>query len=352
MDRDMDPFNFNAIFRIFGDLISDNPNGGIIIMDEGDGIMQPPCSGGGCDDNNPPSEKSPRDEVLQKPRRDDIYGHNFSNGDDRASLFHRRGRDYGQENSQRDDVLNRPSGPDFNGGGNQPGAFFFSDSDSDNNLFTPNGHFFDPFSGRGNQDAFDDFDALFSMFDPFRPMREHHRPLKKQDEQQTMEDVDLDQQVSSGKLSSLFDGSFSNSSKITTRSDGFFRKRTTWVDSNGNKQVKTVTRDNNGVETEKIEKHLPDGRIETIESKRKSPNPYGRQAPAIRNDVWNDQQIPFHSQSYTDFLKKPLFKSELFCFEKPKTSQSEGDVRDNNTGIRDDRSFGFRRLLNHFLYGD
>lgn len=324
----------DIIFKMFGGLPPDNRNG--IIFIDGNDASGSGCSG--CGDDKP--SDSPRDDVLNRPsnRNNDFVDINSQYGQGAAS------------NSQRNDVLKQPRRWNETPNMAPPhGNFRFENFEDD---FMP--RFFNPFqSGRGGdhndiQDLFDGL-GLFMGMDPFDPFNFRNQNMQQQERQPIRkEDVDLDSRYSRGPLSAPLFDSFSSASRITTRSDGFFQKRSTWRDGNGNLQVKTVTRDQNGVEIEKIEKHLPDGTVETVETKKEHPygqtNTFQDNKPSV-----GDMSLPFNTQPYMDILKKPLFKNEIFMYGKDQETKEEIHKKDNNP--RSNKPSVFERWLSHLVYG-
>ena len=345
----MDPFDLDSIISVIEKLIpGGHPHGDVVFMgpgmpgNHGDG-EEPPCSQGDCQGS------SPRDDVLKKPPNNNFHPHGFGNfGDVIRRDFPMRGEEPPVSNNQRDEVLKHPSEiqdprrhnmqvrgfPNFD-------SAFRDEFDEFADIFLP--HFFDPFSRGQRQHFFDDFGSLRGE-DPFDPFSNFHSRR-----QNPRQDVDMDQDQGISPRDNFFKQE--SSSNFSFRSNGYYKKTSTFYDSHGNKQVTTTTRDQDGVEREVVERHLPDGTVERIEkSNRDDDDVMATRSP--RNDVVTNQP-PFDPYKYLKFMRKPLYDDRIFHPEAKKEEVVDSmKMEDYKHDVGNSIPMTFKKLLKHFLHGD
>ena len=351
----MDPFDLDSIISVIENLIpggEGHPGGGNVIFMgpgfPGNDDEEPVCNSG-CE------EQSPRDDVLKKSPPANSHRRGYGDfGDVMRGNFMRR--EEPATNSQRDEVLKRP---DFRNNvpvTRGPPQTFRDEFDELADIFLPD--FFDPFSRGQRQHFFDDFGSLRGE-DPFDPIG-HFAGVHPGRPNHRKEDVDLDTHQDSQGFSPFFGSGHSHSSNLSFRSNGYYKKTSTWYDSQGNKQVETTTRDSNGVENKVVERHLPDGTIERIEESNRDD---GVMATNPRNDVVvAPRSKPFDPYKYLQLMRKPLYDDKIF-FPQSKAEEEETSARRNDRMKMEDYKLGdggvqnfipmtFKRLLKHFLHGD
>jgi len=335
----MDPFinGLDSIFRMMsGQFDQNNPS---IIIDLNPDEFFKGFEGSG-DGEEPPS-KSPRDEAL-KNNRSHVYKRGIPYG---------YGSNKDSSSSLRDEILQRPhKTPSY------MEDYEYADENPD--IFQPK--FFDPFSSKGfPRNGFFNFgddhfeDILNNFFD---------KPLNRPFLNNKVEDENLDNQIKNEGLNSIFNknqnlrnkrnyfNSFSRS--LITRPDGSMEEKTKRIDENGDKEVTIVMRYPDGNQTTKIERHLSDGTIETIEDS---------DGGDIRSQVMKPHPskdsadtIEMLAKSCKDFSDKSLFKDSIFPFAIQKENKEIGNKKDekqfdNNSS---NSHYDMRKLIQKFFFGN